>query len=83
MSRPGEGVPYSPAGASILGMGYLLPLLYFLWSLRYGAVAPANPWHATGLEWETPSPPPTQNFEQTPIVTQESYAYAAQEVEVV
>jgi cytochrome c oxidase subunit I len=70
----------STAGASILGMGYLLPLLYFIWSLRYGAVAPANPWRATGLEWETPSPPPTDNFEHTPIVTQDAYAYAAQEV---
>ena len=27
----------STAGASILGVGYLLPLVYLLWSLRYGA----------------------------------------------
>jgi len=73
----------STAGASILGIGYLLPFCYLLWSLRYGAVAPANPWGATGLEWQTTSPPPTDNFEQTPIVTQEAYAYASQEVSVV
>jgi cytochrome c oxidase subunit 1 len=73
----------STAGASILGIGYLLPLVYFIWSLRYGAVASANPWHATGLEWETPSPPPTENFERTPIVTQDAYAYDTQEVQVV
>ena len=73
----------STAGASILGIGYLLPLVYFIWSLRYGAVATANPWHATGLEWETPSPPPTENFERTPIVTQDAYAYDTQEVQVV
>ena len=24
----------------------------------------ANPWHATGLEWQTPSPPPEHNFRQ-------------------
>ena len=53
----------STAGASILGVGYLLPLCYFVWSLRYGARAPANPWRATGLEWQTPSPPPTENFD--------------------
>ena len=53
----------STAGASILGLGYLLPLLYLIWSLRYGAIAGANPWHATGLEWQTPSPPPTENFD--------------------
>jgi cytochrome c oxidase subunit 1 len=65
----------STAGASILGFGYLLPLCYFLWSLRYGALAPANPWRATGLEWQTPSPPPTENFPTTPVVTHDAYDY--------
>jgi cytochrome c oxidase subunit 1 len=65
----------STAGASILGAGYLIPLVYLLWSLRYGKRAGDNPWDATGLEWQTPSPPPTFNFEQTPMVTQEPYAY--------
>jgi cytochrome c oxidase subunit 1 len=40
-----------------------------------GARAPANPWRATGLEWQTASPPPTVNFVETPIVTQGPYAY--------
>jgi cytochrome c oxidase subunit 1 len=44
----------STAGASVLGVGYLLPMLYFAWSLRWGRRAPANPWSATGLEWQTP-----------------------------
>ncbi|MEO6028701.1 MAG: cytochrome c oxidase subunit I [Candidatus Binatia bacterium] len=66
----------STAGATILGVGYLLPLTYLLWSLRYGKIAPANPWGATGLEWQTPSPPPTENFAVTPIVTEEAYAYS-------
>lgn len=65
----------SSAGASILGVGYLLPLGYLIWSLRYGAVAGNNPWHATGLEWTTQSPPITYNFEQTPVVTSEPYDY--------
>jgi cytochrome c oxidase subunit I len=65
----------STAGASILAVGYLVPLIYFIWSIRYGPVAGANPWRAKGLEWETASPPPTENFEETPIVTQEAYAY--------
>src|ERR1700756_1754118 len=69
----------STAGASILGVGYLLPLLYFIWSLRYGAIAGMNPWKAKGLEWQTPSPPPTDNFEATPIVVQEAYAYETDE----
>lgn len=65
----------SSAGASILGVGYLLPMIYLLWSLKYGRKAPPNPWRATGLEWQTPSPPPTHNFAATPIVTQPPYQY--------
>ncbi len=65
----------SSAGASILAVGYLLPLGYFAWSLFYGRRAGPNPWRATGLEWQTPSPPPQENFEQTPQVTQEPYDY--------
>ncbi len=72
----------STAGASILGVGYLLPLIYFAWSMRYGPIASSNPWRAAGLEWQTPSPPPTENFEVTPIVTQEAYTYPVQEVTV-
>lgn len=66
---------FSTAGASILGVGYLLPLCYLLWSLCYGKRAPANPWGATGLEWHTPSPPPRDNFNETPLVTEEPYNY--------
>src|ERR1700754_3417401 len=46
----------SSAGASLLALGYLLPLVYLLWSLRYGEPAGPNPWGATGLEWTVPSP---------------------------
>jgi cytochrome c oxidase subunit 1 len=67
----------STAGASVLAVGYMMPLIYFIWSLRYGAVAGANPWGATGLEWKTASPPPTHNFEETPVVTREAYDYEA------
>jgi cytochrome c oxidase subunit 1 len=59
----------------VLGIGYLLLFTYFMWSLKKGAVAPANPWGAKGLEWETTSPPPTFNFDRTPIVTEETMAY--------
>jgi cytochrome c oxidase subunit 1 len=66
----------SSAGASILGVGYLIPLIYLVWSMRYGPVAGPNPWGAKGLEWETQSPPPTENFDQIPVVTEEAYNYA-------
>jgi cytochrome c oxidase subunit I len=69
----------SSAGASILAIGYLLPLIYLVWSMRYGRPAGPNPWHAKGLEWQTPSPPPTENFTTTPVVTEEAYAYDTEE----
>jgi cytochrome c oxidase subunit 1 len=65
----------STAGASILAVGYLLPLVYLLWSLRRGRVAGPNPWGAPGLEWQTTSPPPPHNFETTPIVREGPYRY--------
>jgi len=68
----------SSAGASILAVAYLLPLLYFVWSLRYGARAGANPWQASGLEWQTASPPPPHNFPRPPVVSGPPYAYATE-----
>jgi cytochrome c oxidase subunit 1 len=72
----------STAGASILAIGYLLPLAYLLWSLRYGKPAGANPWQATGLEWKTASPPPRDNFANAPVVTEKPYNYDAQAAEL-
>src|SRR5574340_425549 len=66
----------STAGASVLAAGYIIPLVYLLWSLRYGKMAGANPWGATGLEWKTLSPPPVHNFEETPVVAWEAYDYS-------
>ena len=66
----------SSAGASILGVGYLIPMIYLMWSLRYGRLAGSNPWGAVGLEWTTTSPPPTENFAETPVVTWDAYDYA-------
>ena len=69
----------STAGASILGAGYVLPLIYFLWSLKYGPRAGDNPWGAAGLEWETTSPPPTENFDVPPVVTGGPYDFGRPE----
>jgi cytochrome c oxidase subunit 1 len=65
----------STAGATILAVGYLLPMVYFTWSMRYGRPAPSNPWNAAGLEWQAHSPPPTFNFDEQPVVTWEAYNY--------
>jgi cytochrome c oxidase subunit 1 len=73
----------STAGSSILGVGYLIPFVYFLWSLRYAKSAGRNPWGATGLEWAATSPPLPENFEETPRVTLEPYRYSREEARVV
>jgi cytochrome c oxidase subunit 1 len=73
----------STAGASILAVGYVIPLVYFTWSLFRGPIAGNNPWRAKGLEWETSSPPPPHNFHETPVVEEEAYDYRPQEVQVV
>jgi cytochrome c oxidase subunit I len=69
----------STAGAAVLGVGYMIPFVGFLWSLKYGRVAGPNPWNATGLEWTTDSPPPTENFAEVPVVTEPAYAYETRE----
>jgi cytochrome c oxidase subunit 1 len=66
---------FSSAGAAVLAIGYFLPLAYLGWSLFYGKRAPANPWRASGLEWQTSSPPPQHNFEQQPRVERGPYDY--------
>ena len=66
---------FSTAGASILAIGLIIPLIYFTYSIFFGEKAPSNPWMLPGLEWRTASPPPTENFVETPIVTWEAYEF--------
>lgn len=74
----------STAGASLLAVGYLVPAIYLIWSMRYGRRAEANPWNLPGLEWRIQSPPLTENFTSTPIVTWAAYEFAPpEETEVV
>lgn len=66
---------FSSAGASVLGVGMLMPVIYLLHSLFRGKPAGDNPWLLPGLEWRTSSPPPTENFEKMPVVTWEAYEF--------
>jgi len=72
----------SSAGASVLAVGYALPVFYFLYSLVKGEVAGNNPWGATGLEWTTQSPPLPENFPAQPVVHEEAYDYTNREAHV-
>jgi cytochrome c oxidase subunit 1 len=66
---------FSSAGASVLGVGMLMPVIYLVHSLFKGKPAGDNPWMHPGLEWRTSSPPPTENFEKMPVVTWEAYEF--------
>jgi len=68
----------STAGASILGAGYIIPVIYFATSLRFSPRAVANPWGAAGFEWEIQSPPTQFNFEKTPVMDHEPYNYESE-----
>jgi len=72
----------SSAGATVLALGYLLPVLYFTYSIFKGQAAGNNPWGATGLEWTTQSPPLPENFPDQPVVTEEAYDYSKREIKV-
>jgi cytochrome c oxidase subunit 1 len=70
----------STVGASVLGLGFIMPAFYLTWSMLRGKPAGSNPWGARGLEWEAcSSPPDPHNFHEIPIVRQEVYAYTGEE----
>ncbi|HQR34397.1 MAG TPA: cbb3-type cytochrome c oxidase subunit I [Blastocatellia bacterium] len=65
----------STAGASLLAIGFIMPVIYLTWSLKYGEKVGDNPWMAAGLEWETSSPPPTENFTYQPVINHDAYEF--------
>jgi len=66
----------STIGAYMNGLGYLTVIGSLLWTARYGKVkAPRNPYNSLSLEWQTASPPIHENFEETPIITEDPYNY--------
>jgi cytochrome c oxidase subunit 1 len=59
----------STIGAVILATGMLLFFANALLSMKFGALAGADPWGGDTLEWATSSPPPPYNFLHLPVVT--------------
>ena len=72
----------STAGASILAVGYFLPLAYLLWSLALRKSRGPESLAGDRPGMDHASPPPKDNFEMTPIVTEEPYQYDAEAAEL-
>ena len=66
---------FSSVGSWIMALGFVIMGVYLIHSIFKGRVAGNNPWGALTLEWETTSPPPTENFLETPKFTHGPYDY--------
>ena len=66
---------FSSIGAMLLGIGFMIMVVYLLMSLVNGKKAGSNPWGALSMEWATPSPPPTHNFDTDPVLKHGPYDY--------
>jgi cytochrome c oxidase subunit 1 len=63
--------------AICLGIGQIPFIINLFWSIKHGTpIASDNPWQATTLEWQTPTPPPHGNFAQAPEVHRGPYEYS-------
>ena len=52
-------------------------IINLFWSIKNGKPAGSdNPWEATTLEWQTPTPPPHGNFAKPPEVHRGPYEYS-------
>jgi cytochrome c oxidase subunit I len=62
--------------AWFMGVAQLIFIYNFFASLRSGQAVDRNPWHATTVEWQAPSPPPHGNFDHAPVVYRGPYDYS-------
>jgi len=68
---------FSTYGSWLIGAGFLVMLAYLLASLKNGEKASANPWGAASMEWDSASPPITENFVGQPVCEHGPYDFAA------
>jgi len=64
-------------GAWGLALAQIPFIINFFWSIKGGKrVTSDNPWNATTLEWNTPTPPPHGNFLTEQVVYRGPYEYS-------
>jgi cytochrome c oxidase subunit 1 len=65
----------STMGAYIIMAGMLVLLGAVITSWGHGEPAGPNPWHANSLEWQVSTPPPLENFDVLPVITEDPYHF--------
>jgi cytochrome c oxidase subunit I len=65
----------STGGATILGFGLVLTLIYLVIALKWGARTIQNPWRSRSFEWQVASPPTKHNWPAPMVVTTGPYDY--------
>ncbi|UFS72166.1 cytochrome c oxidase subunit I [Geomonas sp. RF6] len=63
------------AGSWILAAGLFIVVVNLLRGLFYGEPFAGNPWGGATLEWSIATPPPTENFEEDPVVSHGPYDF--------
>lgn len=79
-----EFQPYhvaSTIGSWLTALGIFVMVYNLIKSARSGATVNENPWGGRTLEWQVPSPPPTENFDEIPVVTRGPYERPDQQEE--
>ncbi len=66
---------FSTIGSWILALGILVMLYNLVKGIFSGERSPQNPWGSLSLEWQTATPPPTENFDEIPVVEEWTYSY--------
>jgi len=66
----------SSFGAIVMISGLAIIIINLIRSARFGEPAGMNPWEGRTLEWTVPSPPPTENFEEIPVIEKKPYDFS-------
>ena len=70
----------STIGAFILFAGIVMMIWNFI-QAKKGPVAGPNPWKGVTLEWQIPSPPPVENFDEIPVIKHQPYLFKKEDKE--
>jgi cytochrome c oxidase subunit 1 len=69
------GHQIATVGSWFLALGIITIIVALVRAALKGAKAPANPWGGVTLEWQIPSPPPLENFEEIPVIEHGPYHF--------